>query len=458
MKKRNILIIAVISLLVSVIGGIYFLILDQHWSQEISISVELKGSKEIILQYYYEEFPSQEYSEINSVHQTVPLTQTYETAKVTLPNIHKIVSLRMDFGSESNQILYIKNIQLINRNNIADITSSLIHGLQNDVIVEKGTDQSYKIITTGQDPWLSCIYEFQSIPSVRYELAGIIVGILFIISFFILIKLYPLGRSLWNIVRNIYFDKKIIWKLSQNDFKKKYAGASFGIVWAFIQPLVTIFVFWFVFQIGFRNPPVSNVPFSLWLTSGFIPWFFFQDAWTSATYALEEYNYLVKKIAFKMEYLPLIKILSSFFVHVAFIIFLIMFALLYGYEPTLYLLQLPYYVFCMLMLVVSLGFLTSAVNAFFKDMGQLIGILLQFGMWLTPIMWDYHSLPFELKILFKLNPMFYIVEGYRDCFIYHRTILEHIDTTIIFWTILIILTKISLNLFKNLKPHFADVL
>ena len=90
-------------------------------------------------------------------------------------------------------------------------------------------------------------------------------------------------------------NRHLIWNLSKNDFKTKYAGSYLGIIWAFVQPVVTILVYWFVFQVGFRSQEVVNFPFVLYLTCGMVPWFFFQDALNGGTTALIEYSYLVKR-------------------------------------------------------------------------------------------------------------------------------------------------------------------
>ena len=88
-------------------------------------------------------------------------------------------------------------------------------------------------------------------------------------------------------------NRKLIMNLAKNDFKTKYAGSYLGIVWAFVQPIVTILVYWFVFSVGLKAGNVSDYPFVLYLVSGIVPWFFFQDALNGGTNALMEYNYLV---------------------------------------------------------------------------------------------------------------------------------------------------------------------
>ena len=73
-------------------------------------------------------------------------------------------------------------------------------------------------------------------------------------------------------------DIKLTVDLVNNDLKARYSGSAFGIVWAFVQPLITIVVFWYVFQVGFKNSPVDDVEFILWLIAGFIPWSFFKQS------------------------------------------------------------------------------------------------------------------------------------------------------------------------------------
>ena len=76
----------------------------------------------------------------------------------------------------------------------------------------------------------------------------------------------------------IYKNRKLVFSLAKNDFKTKYAGSYFGTIWAFIQPIVTICVYWFVFGLALRNGSDKGVPFVLWLIAGLIPWFFFPDS------------------------------------------------------------------------------------------------------------------------------------------------------------------------------------
>lgn len=270
-------------------------------------------------------------------------------------------------------------------------------------------------------------------------------------------------RAVLDLPLELYRNRSLIFKLSKNDFKTRYAGSYLGIVWAFIQPVVTILVYWFVFEKGLKAGSVLSkegieVTFVLWLSAGLIPWFFFSEALNNSTNALMEYSYLVKKVVFKISILPIIKIISALFVHAFFVVFLLVLCAAYGYYPDLYTLQVVYYSFCMFIFVLALSYTTSAVVIFFKDLSQIINIILQIGMWITPIMWQVSIIPDTMQKFFKLNPMYYIVDGYRQSLFYKEWFWEHPWMTLYYWCLTAVVFLMGTIIFKRLKPHFADVL
>ena len=268
--------------------------------------------------------------------------------------------------------------------------------------------------------------------------------------------------SLIDIPVEIYQNRRLALNLAKNDFKTKYAGSYLGMIWAFIQPIVTIAVYWFVFSVGFRAGDVGDYPFVLFIVVGIIPWFFFSDALNGGTNAMTDYNYLVKKVVFNIDILPFVKVVSALFVHCFFIAFALILATCLGYPPTLYTLQMLYYVVCSVTFVLGLSYLTSAIVVFFRDLGQFINIfILQVGVWLTPIMWNAEAmLSPTVHKLFKLNPMYYIVSGFRDSVLVHHWFWkgETLLWTLYFWTITLLAFGLGVKIFRRLKIHFADVL
>lgn len=253
----------------------------------------------------------------------------------------------------------------------------------------------------------------------------------------------------------------MILKLAKNDFKTKYAGSYLGILWAFVQPVITILLYWFVFQVGFRSTDVGDYPFVLWLTAGLVPWFYFSDAWNGATSSMLEYSFLVKKVVFNIGILPVIKIFSAFFVNLFFTIFMIGMFALNGFYPTVHMLQLLYCLLCITLLVWGLSYFTSAIIVFVRDLGHLLNVLLQVLMWLTPIMWNtslvQDDYPWLIPLL-KLNPVYYIVQGYRDAMFGTGWFWEKPEWTAYFWVLVLLLFLGGSYVFQKLRSHFADVM
>ena len=272
-------------------------------------------------------------------------------------------------------------------------------------------------------------------------------------------KFTTLPMELWQ-------NRHLIWKLSKNDFKKRYAGSYLGAVWALAQPVVTVLMYYLVFDriFGSKGPELRagvEVPFVLFLTAGLVPWFYFSEALNHGTMALLEYSYLVKKVVFKISIIPIIKVIGATFIHVFFVGVLLVVAMCYGYFPTLYTLQIFYYSFCMFILVLALCYSTCAIMVFFKDLAQIINIALQIGMWATPILWNMDDLVNkygDMVNLLKINPLVYIVQGYRDAIYGQTWFFEDFYSTMYFWIFTVVLFGIVALIFKRLKVHFADVL
>lgn len=262
----------------------------------------------------------------------------------------------------------------------------------------------------------------------------------------------------YNFIKELIDSRQVIWDLTKKDLKQRYLGSYLGILWAFIQPAITVFVFWFVFQVGFRSQPIENFPYVLWMVCGMFPWFFFADAWTSATNSIISHSYLVKKVVFRVSLLPVIQIMSALLISSFFVLLLFMMFGAYGYWPCLYNLQIFYYLFATICLVFGLSLITSTLTVFMKDVGQLVGMLLQFGFWATPIFWNLKILPVEYQVYLKLNPMYYVVEGYRESFITYEWFWEHPLRGLWFWLVTAFLLVAGMALFRKMRPHFADVL
>ena len=263
---------------------------------------------------------------------------------------------------------------------------------------------------------------------------------------------------MFGFLQAIFQNRLLLWSLTKNDFKQKYLGNFLGVAWAFILPTSTIVILWFVFQIGFKSKPIDNFPFILWLVVGMFPWFFFAEGLTNGTNSITANGFLVKKVVFRVSLLPIVSLMTALIVHVFFIFFMFAMFIYYGYSPELYWLQIFYYLFAASMLLLGLSWITSSVVVFFKDIGQFVAMIIQFGFWLTPIFWSMKMVPEQYHWVIKINPVYYIIEGYRDSMINHKWFWEDTTMTIYFWVVTLLFFILGGLTFKKLRPHFADVL
>lgn len=257
---------------------------------------------------------------------------------------------------------------------------------------------------------------------------------------------------------SIWSKKNILFDLIKNDFRSRYLGNHLGIIWAFIQPLVMVLVYWFVFVHGFRNTPVDNVPFLMWLLCGMVPWFLLNDALTSASNSIMFQSYLVKKIVFDVKLLPLVKIGSAIIVSFVFFILLMIVCICYGHYPELIWIQLIYYFICLVVLTLGMGLFLSAITPFIPDTSQIFIIFMQIMFWATPVFWNKDLLKGKMALIYILNPFAYIVNGYRDTLVYKTSVFDNYAQGIYFWIITLLIIYIGNKIFNKLRPHFADVL
>ena len=266
-------------------------------------------------------------------------------------------------------------------------------------------------------------------------------------------------ETLFRVPLDIYRSRDMFWDLTKNDFQARFVGSIFGVFWAFVNPIITLLLYWFVFQVGLRAGDVGDYPFILYLMSGMIPWFYVQEALNGGTSSLLEYTYLVKKMVFNVGILPVLKVASALFVHVFFLGALLIVACVYGIGIDLYTLQIFYYIICSAFFILGLSYFTAASTAFFKDMTQIVNIMLIIGTWLTPIMWNAdNTLTPVLHTIFRLNPFYYVVDGFRDAILYKRWFWDKPVWTAYFWIVAITVYIGGVKFFNRLKVHFSDVL
>lgn len=255
----------------------------------------------------------------------------------------------------------------------------------------------------------------------------------------------------------LYKDRNLIFSLSIRDFKQTYIRNFFGFLWAILDPLAFVLILYFVFQQRFANSGNNGIPFGAYLLMGYVGYDFFSNAVTSVTSSIHNHGFLLKKVHFKVATLPIIAIITVLLMHGVVLVVTILVLLFHHIFPAWMWFQMFYYIFALAAMLISLGWFTSSVYLFFPDIRNIIAISLRILFFLTPIFWNMDGLLPQHQKLLKLNPIFYIVNGYRDSFFYHIGFWQHPKLTLYFWSLTAIFMILGVAVFKKLRPHFADV-
>ena len=251
-------------------------------------------------------------------------------------------------------------------------------------------------------------------------------------------------------------NKSILLHLAVRDFKIRYARHYFGLAWAVLEPLAILMIMMLVFTY-LRNRMHPEYPFIVYLLSGLMGYDFFRKSLAQATMSVRSYSFMIKLIHIRKDFIPVISILTSFFTHLIVLSVAIIVLIINGVDFSFYWLQLPYYMLAAWLLLLGVTWTTSALVVYVPDIQHVIPIVMRALFFLTPIFWNISMFPENYRNYLKLNPLYYLVEGYRNCLIYKQPFWSDIFSMISFWMITFIFLFIGRRTFRKLSPTFADI-
>ena len=260
-------------------------------------------------------------------------------------------------------------------------------------------------------------------------------------------------------IKTVIQTRKLVFQLGKNDFKNRFASTSLGSIWGFLQPFIFMLTYVIVFQFILKTPSSGNEPYAVWFIPGMAMWLCLNDSIISASNSIRAYSYLVKKVVFPVDTIPIISIIASSFVALFLFIISTVICLIFGFRPNI--LMAIYILVAAYAFIIAVTRFTSAVTTLVPDFSQLLNILMQLFFWFTPIVWNLNMLSGHntlLKIV-QCMPFTYLVTGFREVFIEGNIVTQgHGIYTIAFWVITIAIFMWGNYIFKKSKKDFADVL
>ena len=260
-------------------------------------------------------------------------------------------------------------------------------------------------------------------------------------------------------IKILWKNKGLAWKLGRNDFKNRFASTSLGSIWGFLQPFVFMMMYVFVFQYIFQTPGEGGAPYIVWFLPGMAIWQCLNDSIMSASSSIRNYSYLVKKVVFPIDIIPMISIIGSSFVSIFLFIVAIVVCAIFKFTPNI--LIILYVIFATYAFIIAFTRLTSALTTLVPDFSNLLGILMQLFFWATPVVWSLTRLEGHQTMLtiMQYMPFTYMVTAFRQAFMGGDIITSNnYIYTIVFWVVTIVMFIWGNHIFKKNKKDFADVL
>lgn len=265
-------------------------------------------------------------------------------------------------------------------------------------------------------------------------------------------------KSAREVIRENITNLYRTFSIARYDLLSEMRDSKLGIFWNFASPAINVFTYWFLFGYVMQRRAVGDIPYIIWMLAGTVIWFFASQCITDGCNAIYYKSDIISKMKFPISILPLTLVLKKLFNHFCLMCIVLIVFISQGYYPTIHWLGLIYYLLCAIIFAVSLSLTTSVLNMIARDTRKLISSCMRLIFYFTPILWDAKILPEWMQYIVKCNPIYYLVQGYRDCFFYHRGVNAYTWSMAWFWGITLVLFFLGSYLMCRFKTKFVDMI
>ncbi|CAM3270766.1 ABC transporter permease [Sporolactobacillus spathodeae] len=274
-------------------------------------------------------------------------------------------------------------------------------------------------------------------------------------------------KSAWRVIKEQLSSLYLIRRLSLYELKSENNNNYLGMAWIVINPMIQIFIYWLVFGEILNKKAVivengETVPYFDWLVAGIFIWFYLQPAVIQGSKSVYSRIKFIAKMNFPMSTIPTYVIFEKFYQHLLLTVLVLIYLQFTPYKASLYLIQLPYFMFASLAFLVSISLITSTFSTIIRDVHQILISFMRMIFYLTPFLWEpsrLANLPHFVHNILLLNPMYYLVQGYRSTMLGISWYpIDHLSYTIYFWLTVLLMFILGSSVHLKFRDHFVDYL
>lgn len=268
-------------------------------------------------------------------------------------------------------------------------------------------------------------------------------------------------KSLISVTKEHMEHFYLIMRLSLYELKSNNNNNYLGMLWEIINPGIQIAIYWFVFGYGIRGGRAldDGTAFFPWLLSGIVVWFFAQPSILQGSKSIYTRIKMVSKMNFPMSVIPTYVIFAKLYPHLMLLGIAIVILQFCGYPISIYYIQLPYFLLGTIAFLIGVSLVTSTLSTIVRDVQQIVQAIMRMLIYLSPILWVTHRLPEWVQSIMKLNPLYYLVEGYRWSLLGQGWYWS-VDPmyTLYFWFIVFVFLWFGSYIHVKFRKHFIDYL
>ena len=270
-----------------------------------------------------------------------------------------------------------------------------------------------------------------------------------------------------TILKEVFSNLQLIWIVARYNNKASFQGHYLGLVWEYLNPLIQIAIWGFVFgairnRAGVEVGDGNVIPFIPWMIVGMTAWMFMNRATMSGALSVQSKIRLVSKLQFPTSILPAMTIAEKISSYFFLVLCAVIIVLSSGIMPTIYWLKFGYYFLAMLVFLYFLALLNSTITILFRDFHNLLKPIMRLLFFFSGPIWRIHEMTGTLPAWFirfmDLTPFSYIITGLRHCFFGYGFFREGwLITTAAFWLIVLLIAIIGSHLHLKLRSKFIDL-
>lgn len=265
------------------------------------------------------------------------------------------------------------------------------------------------------------------------------------------------GRTEKNYWKDLWRYRELFYILSWRDIKVRYKQTVIGAAWSVIRPLLTMIIFTIVFSKVAKLPAGVNAPYAIMVYAAMLPWIFFSTSLAEASMSLIGNANLITKVYFPRMIVPTASIITSLVDFAISFVLLFLLFIWYGYYPSWQIIFLPLFLLMAFIASMGAGLFVTALNVKYRDFRYIIPFIVQFGLYISPVGFNSNVVPEKWRLLYALNPMVGVIDGFRWCLLRGEQQL-HADTMLISLSVAIFLLGIGVNRFRKMEKSFADLI